>query len=99
MKVAKVGVGKWAAIGDTTFASDPQKSHKSYPVITGATGKRFYVLVSAPARENWKKAEAPTGWYFAVPVYPHGFKITRRVPRGKVPAGLAQWYISQRLPI
>ena len=53
------------AIGDTTFASDPLKQHKSYKVYTSKTGKRFYTLIRGV-------------WYLAHPVYPTGFKVGQK---------------------
>jgi len=55
-------------IGDTTYVSDPTKSHKSYTVYTTETGKKFYTRVYGY-------------WYYAYPVPPTGFRVGGKVPK------------------
>jgi hypothetical protein len=62
---------KLISVGDTTYSSDPLKGHHSYPVYWTATGKKYYVWVAGR-------------WYFAVPVPPTGFKITRPIPKNLI---------------
>lgn len=62
---------KLIMIGDTTYASDPTKSHVSYRVYTSATGKKFYTRVHGI-------------WYYAYPVPPTGFRVGGRVPRNLI---------------
>jgi len=59
---------KLIQIGDTTYASDPTNSHKSYTVYTTESGKKFYTRVVGQ-------------WRYAYPVPPTGFRVGGRVPK------------------
>lgn len=61
---------KLIAVGDTTFASDPAKTHRSYVVFTTEHGRGHY------ARDMNRR------WHYVSAVYPSGYKVGRPVPLG-----------------
>lgn len=58
---------KLIPVGDTTYASDPTKSHKSYTVYTTENGKREYTRVLGK-------------WHYAHQER-IGYRVGRRVPK------------------
>jgi len=72
---------KLIAVGDTTFASDPAKRHRSYVVFTTPHSRAHYARVNR-------------GWRYASPVYPTGYKVGRPVPlalAGTLTASYQRW--------
>lgn len=58
-------------VGDTTYDSDPTKSHHSYSVYTTPSQKTYYTRVPQ---------SGGTFWRYAHPVMPIGFKVGALVP-------------------